>query len=193
MVLRTGPLSTRYIFFFFFSLILCILGTSIYSKLDDDKNQKKGGPRDVHNNVSWAIGIFFIIIKFCFTNKSFFMPSDVPAMASVATTTFQMGLGHPREPSCYNPGYERNGFLSFVWMLRLMPFHSFIPETISIISIKPGEWYLAGGPLEPVKSFISFVFFISFRMWDPIFLLFLSFLPGCRILYFFHFFCYNFR
>ena len=32
----------------------------------------------------------------------------------LATRLFQMGLGHPSEPMCINPGKERNGFLSFL-------------------------------------------------------------------------------
>ena len=105
-------------------------------------------------------------------------------------------LGHPREPSCYNPGYEKNGFLSFLWKFRWMLFHSFHSRTISIISINPGGWCFAGGTpgthqifhffypscvfhffqdVGSCISFISFVFFISL---------------GCRIWYFFHFFSF---
>ena len=40
--------------------------------------------------------------------------SDGAELTVVATRLFQMGLGHPSEPMCINPGKERNGFLSFL-------------------------------------------------------------------------------
>ena len=123
-----------------------------------------------------------------------------PGHPVVATTPFQISLGHPRKPSCYNPGFERKGFLSFLWMLGGMLFHSFHSGPISIISINPDRmgpqenppetpqifhfFHLNGvfhffqgvGPLKSFISFISIVFFISFRVWDP------------QIFHFFHFF-----
>ena len=43
----------------------------------------------------------------------------------VATTPFQIGLGHPREPSCYNTGYERISFISLDVKANVVSFISF--------------------------------------------------------------------
>ena len=75
---------------------------------------------------------------FAIPNCQHRVPPD-GAFAVLATRLFQMGLGHPSEPMCINPGKERNGFLSFLCKLGVMMFHSFHCRTISIISINPGR------------------------------------------------------